>query len=291
MKSICAMILLIRITAMAQTAPVSRYAIGPVSVGTSYLSTTKVVANGTTVTQGHAVKLDNNGNVIECAVSDVEFLGIAAATVVGNGTSAVEVATRGVIAAMIENDSTTNHIAGIGTGNVGLVRDLGQASSTSISVGVKILGKFLETKSAGSTALVQLYGPGHFGAQVQGADLPAVTRIRGFGAALVSPTTSSVAYIPDVPYACTISGWTIGIVPGGSATVKVWRVADGTGLPSSGNSINTSGLQLASNTRVRSTVTSDFTSTAILAHDALAIAVTAVSGSPSELDVFVECDQ
>lgn len=62
-----------------------------------------------------------------------------------------------------------------------------------------------------------------------------------------------------LPYAGTITAWSIG-VDVGTCTVKVWKIATGTAIPTSANSINTSGVAISSGTYVRSTTLTDFTS-------------------------------
>lgn len=76
----------------------------------------------------------------------------------------------------------------------------------------------------------------------------------------------------------TITGWNIA-VDTGTCTVKVWKIATGTAVPTISNVINTSGVSISSGTYVRSTTTSDFTTTAVAENDILAYDITAVSGA------------
>lgn len=78
-------------------------------------------------------------------------------------------------------------------------------------------------------------------------------------------------------YAGTISGWSMA-VDAGTATVKVWKIAAGTAVPTIANVINTSGVAISSGTMIQSTTVSDFTSTTVTAGDTFAFAITAVSG-------------
>ncbi len=80
-----------------------------------------------------------------------------------------------------------------------------------------------------------------------------------------------------VPYAATITGWSI-VVDAGTATVKVWKIAAGTAKPTIANVINTNGVAIATGTAIESTTLSDFTSVAVAAGDILAFDLTAVSG-------------
>jgi hypothetical protein len=69
---------------------------------------------------------------------------------------------------------------------------------------------------------------------------------------------------------------------GGAATctIKTWKVANGTAQPTSGNSINTSGVAISSGTSTgRVTTLSDFTSTTVTAGDMFIATATAVSGA------------
>lgn len=88
-----------------------------------------------------------------------------------------------------------------------------------------------------------------------------------------------------MPYAMTITGWSItasGSSP--TCTIKVWRVATGTTIPTSSNSINTSGISLSTGNSVSSTTLSDFTSTAIASGDRIIFAVTAIANAT---DIYV----
>lgn len=122
----------------------------------------------------------------------------------------------------------------------------------------------------------------------------------GFGASFgdcsgSSTLTSNVtAYIPRIPYACTIVGESItALAAGGGAagtvTFKALRAATG-GTAVASSSINTSGISLTTGTLLQSSTVSDFTSTAISKADTLAIQLTAV-GTAVCASVFVECDK
>lgn len=218
------------VSAWAQTPSVTRYGSGPQSLGASYLSTTKTVKSGSTVTAGHAVRIDTSGNVVvECTVGDVEFLGIAASTVTGDGTLTVEVATRGVIAVVIDNNSTVSNLAGIGTTTAGLIKDLGQTSSANVSASLKVVGKFLQAQTAGggATALLQLYGPGHFGAQSAASGTAATVDFAKYGTG--NDTTEDTLTSYRIPANAMSSGKAMkfkfqGIVDpsGGTSTVSVY---------------------------------------------------------------------
>jgi hypothetical protein len=107
----------------------------------------------------------------------------------------------------------------------------------------------------------------------------------GNGAALVAG--NSVPF--EVPFACTISAYNIAVSTADTATFKVWKVATGTAIPTSGNSINTSGVSISSNTNVRSSTVSDFTTTAVAANDLVIIQLSSVGGTTTGAAFTVEC--
>ncbi len=104
-------------------------------------------------------------------------------------------------------------------------------------------------------------------------------------------TTSSVSQTLTVPFACTISAYNLAFSPGdtGTITVKFWKVATGTAIPTISNVINTSGVGIASGTAIHSTTVSDFTTTAVAANDMIAMVVTAVATTKSITGVL-QCD-
>lgn len=97
----------------------------------------------------------------------------------------------------------------------------------------------------------------------------------GGGSAL---STGKTQYL-SVPFACTISGWSIGSTTAETVTVKTWKIVSGTALPTVSNSISTSGVSLSTGTAVQSTTLSDFTTTAVAANNWVAANLTAVTAS------------
>jgi hypothetical protein len=94
------------------------------------------------------------------------------------------------------------------------------------------------------------------------------------GTALTSASTTT-DYV-TVPFACTLNAYNLNI-DAGTITVKFWKIATGTAIPTSANSINTSGVGIASGTAIHSATMSDFTTTAVTANDIIAMNVTAVA--------------
>lgn len=80
------------------------------------------------------------------------------------------------------------------------------------------------------------------------------------------------------PYAGSITAYTI-MVDTGTCTIKTWKVASGTAIPTVSNSISTSGVAISSGTAIRSTTLSDFTTTTVAANDLIAFNITAISGA------------
>lgn len=106
----------------------------------------------------------------------------------------------------------------------------------------------------------------------------------GGGAELTSGLTSYLT----IPCAMTIVAWNI-LVDTGTCTVKLWRVASGTAIPTETNSINANGLSLASGTAIRSTTLTDFTDTTLDENDIVAINLVAVSGA-TKVVVVIEAE-
>jgi len=101
-------------------------------------------------------------------------------------------------------------------------------------------------------------------------------------------TTGVIQYLV-VPFPCTIAGWSI-VVDKGTATVKTWKVATGTAIPTASNSISTSGVSISTGTVIESTTVSDFTTTAVSAGDIIAADLSAVS-SATAITFQLTCNQ
>jgi hypothetical protein len=130
-------------------------------MGFSYISGTRTVGTGG-VNANTLVQYDSSGNVVTVPVSATGILGIAVSTVAA--ASPVEVATRGVVSCVADNATTINNVVGVGTTTAGRCRDLGTTNVTSISPTTQVVGRWLSAVSAGATGSIQLFGPGHYGA-------------------------------------------------------------------------------------------------------------------------------
>jgi hypothetical protein len=180
------------------------------SFGSGYLSGTKTAGTGG-VTANTLVRLDTatpSNTIITAAAGDSGILGIAAST--ASATASVEVVTRGVVGCVADNATTIGNLVGAGTATAGRCRDLGVSAPTSVSVGTQVIGRWLGAVAAGATGSVQLYGPGHYGAQVQATDLP-------------SPSTSSKGGLQAKD--CTGTGHVLSLNTDGTVTCS----ADGGG--------------------------------------------------------------
>lgn len=102
-------------------------------------------------------------------------------------------------------------------------------------------------------------------------------------------STGVLGYV-TVPFACSISGWSIQ-VDAGTATVKTLKVASGTAIPTLGsNSISTSGVAISTGTVIQSTTLTDFTSTTVTANDIMAADLITTSGV-GYINFQISCSQ
>lgn len=177
------------------------------------------------------------------------------------------------------------YMVGAGTFGTNYFKFTGTPTSTR-TVTIPDVTSTMVLSATSTTATQALFATATAGAPgyraIATTDLPAATtnrRVLGFSIGDVSGsalTTSSVSPFLVVPFACTIDGYNLSI-DAGTITVKFWKIATGTAVPTSSNSISTSGVAISSGTAIQSTTTSDFTSTAVAADDILALAVTAVA--------------
>src|SRR5262252_2730851 len=139
--------------------------------------------------------------------------------------------------------------------------------------------------TVGTPVTVRYLGQGVFGAMVPHA----------IGGEFDSGSVST-ALVPGAtpvhvaPYDCTFVSWDAN-VSSGTATFSFWVVAQGTRIPNAGDSINTTGLQITSNTSLHSNTLTDFIPNPAMVHagDRYIVALTAVTGSPYQASVQVNC--
>lgn len=121
---------------------------------------------------------------------------------------------------------------------------------------------------------VTLTGTDGVSMNVTNGKLAQITMIIGDGVNAISANATSFP-VPCV-FGGTISAYTIA-VDAGTCTVKTWKKATGTAIPTIADVISTSGVAISSGTLVRSTTTSDFTTTTVTENDVLMCQATAVS--------------
>lgn len=82
----------------------------------------------------------------------------------------------------------------------------------------------------------------------------------GGGSALTNGTTAgtSLLYTAPIPFACTVTAWTI-TVDAGTIGFRVWKIADGTAIPTVSNTLNSADLAISTGTNLKSTTMTNFT--------------------------------
>lgn len=108
------------------------------------------------------------------------------------------------------------------------------------------------------------------------------------GGSALSAASTTTAYI-TVPFACTIAAYNL-VIDAGTITVKFWKKATGTAIPTSSDSINTSGVAISSGTAIHSTTVSDFTTTTVAANDIVAMNVSTVA-TAKFVNGVLQCNQ
>lgn len=135
---------------------------GTFSLGTGYLSETRVVTAALTTTAGLLIKTATTGNTVStAALADVGVGGIAITSQTAGQN--VEVAVKGVANCVADNTTVIGDILGVGTNTAGRCLDLGQTSSVTVAQGLQIIGKALSVATVGNNVLVQVYGQGLYG--------------------------------------------------------------------------------------------------------------------------------
>ena len=219
----------------------------------------KCTANATGVTIRRFVKTVSDGCQIIAAATD-ETIGVATGTA-SSGPATVIVSGRVSVdfASISGDDATYGHYACMNSD--GKATDCG-------------------TNPAGAVGIIESTGESPQLVRI----LPNLRRGRmrmipfafGDGSATL---TGGTAYV-RVGFSCAIVNWSIS-VDSGTATVKTWRRATGTAVPTVSDSISTSGVSLSSGSHVYSTTLTDFTSTAIAENDVIAANITAIATAKS----------
>lgn len=176
----------------------------------------------------------------------------------------------------------------LGTASAGTDYESPLTFSDSLNRNVNTVNLDNDSDTPGNSMLYGTNGAGVKGWYAQ----PAVSVIRNFtfGASDTGGlSTGKLNGFWTCPFDGTITGWNI-TVDAGTLTVKIWKIATGTAKPTVANSINTSGIGISTGTAVRSSVVTDFTTTAVTAGDIFAVEITAASGV-TELGGAVEITQ
>jgi len=169
------------------------------------------------------------------------------------------------------------------TGDIPAARlELVKASGSEVDTGTDD-AKFVTAKAINDSHNVPDVAPGTSGNRltsngadwVSGAPTPDNYGfgVDGGGTAL---TTQTIHVVRRAKRAGTITGWSIG-VDAGTATVKFWKIAAGTAIPTVSNVINTNGVAISSGTFVRSTTVSDFTTVNVAAGDLIMCVISAIA--------------
>jgi hypothetical protein len=109
----------------------------------------------------------------------------------------------------------------------------------------------------------------------------------GAGVALTSGATQTTYFTS--PYACTISAWNA-TVDTGTITIDVWKIATGTAIPTSANTITASALPAISTGTAKHSTTLTGWTTTVSANDIFGFNINAVA-SATKASIVLECDQ
>jgi len=207
------------------------------------------------------------------------MVGIASA---GAGTTGIAtVTTSGRVSCVFDGATAAGDYIQISSVTAGNCHDAGAAYPGS----GQVIGRALSTNASGGTYTIDL-----FPAEIQAQTATATTVSHAVGYVFDgggSPLTAGAVGYLTVPFACTLQAWNI-TADTGTATIKVWKVASGTAIPTASNSINTAGVGISSGTAVHSTTLSDFSTTSITKNDLLGIDLFAVSGA-TKVSFVLEC--
>lgn len=263
------------ITGLSTTGIIKRTASNTLAIATS--STDYAPA-----TSGSAILKGNGSGGFSSASSGTDYVAPGAVT-----TSGITMSTNKMLGRSTAATGAIEEISVTGTGNAVLATSptlttptIGVATATSIN-------KMAITAPATSSTLavadgktftvsntITLTGTDSVSMNVSNSKASQITMIIGDGVNAISANATSFP-IPCT-FAGTITGYSIS-VDAGTCTMKTWKKATGTAIPTSGDSISTSGVSISSGTHVRSTTVSDFTSTTVTANDIFIATCTSVA--------------
>lgn len=216
-----------------------------------------LVGNATTSTNttGNAATVTTNANLTGVITSSGNATSIASQT--GTGTKFV----------VDTSPTLVTPVLGVATAtSVNKMAITAPATSSTLAVA--------DGKTLTASNTITLTGTDGVSMNVTNSKLAQITMIIGDGVNAISANATSFP-VPCV-FGGTISAYTIA-ADAGTCTVKTWKKATGTAIPTISDVISTSGVALSSGTLVRSTTTSDFTTTTVTENDVLMCQATAVA--------------
>lgn len=201
----------------------------------------------------YAQTIAASGNLTCKQVAYSEVTGTPSLATIATSGSASDLSAGTVAAARGGAGTITGALKGNGAGTVSQAAcgDLSNAAASCSTDATNATN--IGSGTLGSARLATAVRAGGFSVMFRGSD-----------------ATSGTTLYLTIPYACTITDW---VISGDStATVKLWRVADGgTALPTVSNTLSTSGFGLSTGTRIHSTTLTDLSSTAIAAYDTFGV--------------------
>ena len=266
------------LTAAAATGQTPHQVIGTCGTATSFTPCALVAADLPAITTGSAVQKASSGGLTAAAAADVVALFSTC-----SGTQ------------YLGADGTC-HAAG-GTGTVTSVGLSVPAWLTASGSPVTTSGTLTIAGTSESQNLVVASPNGSSGAvsprALVAADLPSSLRARSIGASFASLNgialaNGQTAYV-SVPFSCTISAWSL-MIDTGTITVDVWKVANGTAVPTVTNTITASALPAISTGTAKQSTTLTGWTTSVSANDIFGFYINAVSGATTAT-AQIECDQ
>lgn len=205
------------------------------------------VATGTWVSNGAGTitNIATTSPITGGPITSTGTIACATCGVTGTGLNQFASTTSAQLAGVL-SDETGTGLAVFGTNPVLTTPNLGTPSAVTLTNGTGLL----------TTRTVSV----SFG-------IPAGTAI----------STGTLGYV-RWPYACTGQASYSITVDAGTATIKTWKIAAGTAIPTVTNSISTSGVSISSGTNITSTTVTDFTTHTTTADDIFGFNLGTVSG-------------
>jgi hypothetical protein len=185
----------------------------------------------------------------------------------GNATSVASQTGTGSTFVMNTSPTLVTPTIGVATAtSVNKVAITAPATSSTLTVA--------DGKTLTASNTVTLTGTDGVSMNVSNNKIAQITMIIGDGVNAISANATSFA-VPCT-FAGTITGYTIA-ADAGTCTIKTWKKATGTAIPTISDVISTSGVSLSSGTLVRSSTVSDFTTTTVTSNDVFIVQATSVA--------------